>query len=241
MSSFEFFMAFYGLLLGLAFAELMSGFASLLRERAPPRLGAMIPLLAAIVFVEMLANFVDAWNRFQKVSIAFFPLLVPTTIGLIYFFVSVILIPRDLQEWQKLDDYFDSRKRWIVGLLLGANCFIIATTTPVALTSAILSGVIDHRERIFLLINVWLIGGYLILLLARRRWLEIAASVAIFLFYPITYSGLLSAGITPTADQPVARPPDRAHAEARNGSDGRLAAFRRQEPSSGRTRSSGVF
>lgn len=197
MSSFEFFMAFYGLLLGLAFAELMNGFASLLRERVPPKLGVITPIIAAIVFVEMLANFVDAWNRLQEVRIAFFPLLVPTIIGLIYFLVAVILVPRDLHEWQTLNDYFDRRKRWIVGLLLGANIFIIATTTPAALSSAILTASIGRSELVFILINVWLIGGYAVLLLARRRWLEIAAALAIFLFYPVTYSGFLNIGIAP--------------------------------------------
>lgn len=201
MSSFEFFMAFYGLLLGLAFAELMSGFASLLRERVPPKVGIMIPLVAAIVFVEMLANFVDAWNRLQDVRIAFFPLLVPTMIGLAYFLVAVILVPRDLHQWQSLDDYFDKRKRWIIALLLGANCFIIATTTPASLSSAIFGGSIGEREIIFVVINVWLIGGYLVLLLARQRWLEIAAAAGIFLFYPATYSGLLGAGIGPADDR----------------------------------------
>ncbi len=195
MSSFEFFMAFYGLLLGLAFAELMSGFASLLRERMPPRLGVITPLVAAIVFVEMLANFVDAWNRLQEVRIAFLPLLVPTIIALVYFAVAVILVPRDLSEWPALDDYFDRRKRWIVGLLLGVNLFIVATTTPAALASAIVRGAIGQREVIFILINIWLIGGYIILLLARRRRGEVVAAIAIFLFYPVTYSGLLDLGI----------------------------------------------
>ena len=197
MSSFEFFMAFYGLLLGLAFAELMSGIASLLRERTPPRLGIITPLVAAIVFVEMLAEFVDAWNRLQEVKIAFLPLLVPTVIALIYFAVAVILVPRDLSEWPSLDDYFDRRKRWIVGLLLAVNLFIVVATTPAALASAIVRGAIAQREAIFILINIWLIGGYIVLLLARRRRVEVAAAIAIFLFYPVTYSGLLDIGIGP--------------------------------------------
>lgn len=37
MTQFEFFMTFYGLLLGLGTAELFGGFASILHERNPPR------------------------------------------------------------------------------------------------------------------------------------------------------------------------------------------------------------
>ena len=52
MTQFEFFWAFYGLLLGLAVAELLSGFASLLRESAPPRLGVVTPLLGMMEGVD---------------------------------------------------------------------------------------------------------------------------------------------------------------------------------------------
>ncbi|WP_431469417.1 hypothetical protein [Sphingosinithalassobacter sp. LHW66-3] len=60
MSQFEFFMTFYGLLLGLAVAELMAGFANLIGAKARPRLGLFTPLLGFTVFIQLMATFLDA-------------------------------------------------------------------------------------------------------------------------------------------------------------------------------------
>lgn len=45
MDQFEFFMTLYGLLLGLAVAELFGGLARVVQERTRPRIGVMIPLI----------------------------------------------------------------------------------------------------------------------------------------------------------------------------------------------------
>jgi hypothetical protein len=187
MSRFEFFMSFYGLLLGLGVAELLGGFANLLRERQAPRPGIITPLVGLLAFTEMLANFVDAWNRLQQVEINLVPLLVPTLIGVAYYLVAVILLPRDLSEWPSLDAYFDRRKRWIVGLLLGINLLIIVTTTPAAVLRAVFALPWTPAIAGFVLCNLWLLGAYTVLLLARRRVLEIAAAALALLFYPTFY------------------------------------------------------
>ena len=67
MSQFEFFMTFYGLLLGLAVAELFSGFARVLQERTPPRVGLMLPVIGLIALIELIATFIDAWASLQAV------------------------------------------------------------------------------------------------------------------------------------------------------------------------------
>lgn len=69
MTQFEFFMTFYGLLLGLAVAELFGGFASILRERAPPRLGVILPLVGVIALIEIMATFIDAWMSLRGIGI----------------------------------------------------------------------------------------------------------------------------------------------------------------------------
>lgn len=194
LSQFEFFMAFYGLLLGLGVAELLGGFANLLRERRIVAFGLITPLLGLLITFEMLANFVDAWNRLQDLRISWHNLLLPTLIGVCYYAVAVLLVPRRAKEWPSLDAYFDARRGWIVGLLLGVNLLIIATTTPWHLLSE-LGGPRTTQILVFMVAYpVWLIGGYLTLLLSRRRWLDIAAALALIAFYPTTY-GLLDQNI----------------------------------------------
>ena len=194
MSEFEFFMAFYGLLLGLGVAELFNGFTGLLRERRIVRAGVVTPLIGLLVIFEMLANFVDAWNRLQGLSITWPNLLLPTLIGVAYYAVAVLLVPRQPAEWPSLDAYFDARKRWIVGLLLAVNSLIIATTTPWHLVTD-LGGPRTPQLVVFLFgYPLWLIGGYTLLLLARPRWLEIASAIVLIAFYPLSY-GLLHQSI----------------------------------------------
>jgi hypothetical protein len=186
MSQFEFFMAFYGLLLGLGVAELLGGFANLLRQKSAPRLGLVTPLIGAIVLVEMLANFIDAWVKFQDINIALSSLLVPTLIGLIYFVIAVIVIPRDPTEWDSLDDYMALRRRWIVGLLILAN-MLIASMEFTRLERTFTGGSSASLAR-WLAGNAWLIGSYALIWWGRSRWLIIAAAMSVFAFYLVFYA-----------------------------------------------------
>lgn len=186
MSRFEFFMAFYGLLLGLGVAELLGGFANLLRQKTAPRLGIVTPLIGAIVLVEMLANFIDAWVKFQDIEITLASLMVPTLIGLIYFVIAVIVIPRDPTEWESLDDYMLLRRRWIAGLLILANV-LIASLEFTRLERTFTGGSTASLTR-WLTANAWLIGSYGLIWWGRSRPLIIAAAASVFAFYAVVYA-----------------------------------------------------
>lgn len=59
----------------------------------------------------MIANFIDAWVKFQDIEITLPGLAVPMLIGLGYFVIAAILLPRDFSEWPSLEDYFEQRRR----------------------------------------------------------------------------------------------------------------------------------
>ncbi|MFL9839953.1 hypothetical protein ABS767_03160 [Sphingomonas sp. ST-64] len=99
MSQFEFFMTFYSLLVGLAVAELLLGFMNLLRHRQRPKLGLFTPLLGALVFLQLMALFIDAWVSLQDVQISIQGLAIPTLIGVSAFAASVLVVPRDPEDW----------------------------------------------------------------------------------------------------------------------------------------------
>lgn len=188
MSQFEFFMAFYGLLLGLGIAELLGGFANLLRQKAAPRLGLVTPLVGAIVLIEMLANFIDAWVKFQDIAITLSTLLVPTLIGLIYFVIAVIVIPRDPTEWGSLDDYMAQRRRWIMGFLILANV-LIASMEATRLNRTFTGGSSASLTR-WLAGNAWLLGSYAAIWWGRPRWLIYVGAGSAFAFY-LTFYGIV--------------------------------------------------
>ena len=184
MNNFEFFWAFYGLLLGLALAELLGGFAALLRERTPPRLGVVTPLLGLQILVEMLANYVDAWKLFRGVGVSLADLALPTFSGLLYYVAAVIIVPRKLSEWVSLDDYFDKRRKWIVGTLLLANATISATFTPGWLARFSEDGA---WAGVYVLQLGWMLGAYTFLLLTRSRRLSVVAILFLMLWYFVFY------------------------------------------------------
>lgn len=189
MSQFEFFMGFYGLLLGLGVAELLGGFANILRTKVRPVVGLMTPLLGLIVLTEMMANFIDAWVKFQDISVSLQGLAVPTLIGLCYFVVTVILLPKNVEEWSSLEDYFNRRRFWIVGLLIAANLLIISL--EVTRLDRTIAGGREGDLWGFLQGNLWLLGSYLVLLISRIRWLSVGAAMSILAFY-IYYYGLVA-------------------------------------------------
>lgn len=186
MSRFEFFMAFYGLLLGLGMAELLGGFANLLRERQGPRLGRIAPTLGAIILLEMLANFIDAWVKFQDIAIALPDLLVPTLIGLLYFVIAVIALPRDPGDWASLDDYVMLRRRWIVGLLILAN-MLIASLEVTRLNRTFTGGSSASLGR-WVAGNGWLLGSYALIWIGRPRWLIGIGAALVLGFYMYFYA-----------------------------------------------------
>lgn len=171
-------------MLGLAVAELLGGFAALLRESAPPRLGIVTPLLGLQILIEMLANYVDAWSLFQGGGVSVAELAVPTFIGLLYYVSAVIIVPRQLSEWVSLDDYFDKRRKWIVGTLLLVNATVSAAFIPNLLARYAENGV---WAGVYVVQVGSLLGAYTVLLLTRSRRLSVVAILFLMLWYLVFY------------------------------------------------------
>lgn len=184
MTQFEFFMGFYGLLLGLGVAQLLSGLANLIREKSPPKVGVLIPLFAVIVLIEIVASFIDAWEKFRDIGITLAQLAIPTLIGVLYFFIASIVVPRDLSEWANLDDYYLTRRKWLLGLVIVANLLIISLEVP-RLQRTIASGNGSLASYVFE--NVAFMGSYAVAFFASRRWLQIAALVSVLALFAYFY------------------------------------------------------
>lgn len=181
MSQFEFFLAFYSLVLGLAVAQLLSGFGNLLRETPTPRLGIITPLLGLQLLLELLSGFVYAWHKFDSIPITLPGLILPTLIGIFYYLAALIITPTHVAEWQTLDAYFDKRQRWIVGSMLTANLLVeaIALQHPERTIGA--GGEGDYLRLAMTL--TWLFGFYLVLMFTKRRWLQVVAIASLIAFY----------------------------------------------------------
>jgi hypothetical protein len=186
MSRFDYFVVFYSLLLGLSVAELLSGYANLLRERNRPTLGILTPLLSVVIFVQIMAVFIDAWTKLRDVQINLVGLAAPTLIGIAFFAAAAMAVPRQTSEWNSLDEYFFERRYWLIGLLFAVAVLVMTYEAP-RLWIAYQRGLWANLAEYFIS-NLALLTLYVLLMRLRKpRWC-VAALIAILLFFFYYYT-----------------------------------------------------
>ena len=168
MSAFEFFFSFFGLILGLSVAEVMTGFARVLKRRQRIKTGYVTPLLAGLLLLDLASFWSNTWGMLQQIQISLHLLILGVVVAGTYFLAASLVFPDDLDEWPSLDAFYDTHKHWVVGGVWLANMisgigFTAFVTTPdefwtiavsteslitVATFSAIMGGaafIRDHR------------------------------------------------------------------------------------------------
>lgn len=138
MSDFDLLFAMLSLLLGLSIAELLSGFARVLRlqarqraaakgalrvddaDDAPPpvRVGWLVPLLGAYVLLDQLSFFTAAFAFRDGLTANLFTLLVLTVVVGGYYLVATLVFPDEPGDWPDFDRYYDEHNRLILGFAL---------------------------------------------------------------------------------------------------------------------------
>jgi len=121
MDRFAFFFAFYGLILGLAVAELLGGFAGMVRAHALKKLEAQTALLAVLTFVLVVATWVDTFTMSRSITLNFSDLWAPILLATFYYLAAAVIFPREAGQYAHLHAYFVARKRFVVGLLFAAE------------------------------------------------------------------------------------------------------------------------
>ena len=187
MDRFSFFFAFYGLLLGLAVAELLSGFARMVRDRAMRKIEAQTALAALLTFLLICATWIDAFGHFDNVSLDFGGLWAPILIATCYFLAATVIFPTDSQEYDRLGTYFSDRKRFIIAMLLAAETFANFT-----FLDAYISTFQHNPARFWLFLlpyNLMINATFVALLLVKGRRANIALlTLQILLFLGVYWS-----------------------------------------------------
>lgn len=188
-------MAFYSVLLGLAVAELLMGFGNLLRAREQPHWGILTPMLGLLIFVHIISSFIDAWDKLQDVTVDLAGIAAPALIGVCYFVAALMAIPRNIEDWPSLDEYFHARK-WL-------------TLGPIILTNVLTIIFVDFygvmQSRLAAIIAFGLVNGLMLALLAvplftRNRRVAAASMFAVTLIVAILYATSLNiSGLTEKA------------------------------------------
>lgn len=124
MSAFDLVFTLFGLLLGMAIAEVLGGFSRVLklkRKARPVRVGWLTPLLGLFVVLDLTSFWLIAWEARNQISADY-----PTLAGVLaivgtYYLVATLIFPDEPEEWPDYDDWYDKQKRLVVAGLLSAN------------------------------------------------------------------------------------------------------------------------
>ena len=185
MDEFEVFFTFYGLLLGLAAAEILSSLGALAREAALRALRAQAGLIAFLTFLLICATWIDAWGQRATFTLDFRSLWAPIGAATAYYLAAVVVLPRKSSGWADMDAYFAERKSFIVATLIAAELFVTIMHLPI----------FEERLRteamVFWLFNVPLnlaiFGTFAAMLFAKSRRANIAAIIVQIVIFTIPY------------------------------------------------------
>lgn len=124
MSPFELVFAVYGLLLGLAVAEVLGGFSRALklkRGAKPVRIGWLAPLLGLLCIVDLTNFWLLAWGARDQIQADYVTLLAVLAIVGTYYLAATLIFPDDPEDWPDFDAWYDKQNRLVVAGLLAAN------------------------------------------------------------------------------------------------------------------------
>lgn len=169
MSPFDYFFTLYGLILGLSVSVIATGFATAIQHRRSLRIGALTPLLATFVCLDIASFWETAWRAFRGLPFSYGLLVAGMVIALVYFIAASLVFPHRIEDGMALDDHFWANKRPALLLTSAANTLLVLAV--VALTRGQGSGA--------LIANYLVTSGlYLLLIipaaLSRRRPVVIA-------------------------------------------------------------------
>jgi hypothetical protein len=122
MTGFDFAFALFSLLLGLSVAEILGGFAGMMklhaRERAGfstgVRTGRLVPLLALLVLLNQLSFWMIAYSVRETLPFSYLTLLGTLVVVGGYYLFAVLVFPDSVELWPDFDAYYDQHNRFIL-------------------------------------------------------------------------------------------------------------------------------
>jgi hypothetical protein len=142
MSPFELVFALFGLLLGLAIAEVLGGFARVLKLKriggaaANVRIGWLTPLLGLLVILDQTSFWLTAYNLREVIPANYATLIIVLAIVGTYYLASTLIFPDDPDAWPDFDHHYDRQNRFILAAMLVANLAVLVFAGVLATSAA---------------------------------------------------------------------------------------------------------
>ena len=126
MDSFSFVFSLFGLLMGLALAEVISGLGTVIEARHRIRVGWLTPLLALLIAFDLTSFWMVAWEVRAGIPVNFLSLMVGLFIFGIYYLIAQLAFPDDFEMWPDLDAYYWQHRRLLLGGIYTCNLIALA-------------------------------------------------------------------------------------------------------------------
>ena len=136
--AFSFMFGFYGLMLGLAVAEVAAGFSRAYDERRTRSLGIVAPLFGILLLVDLITFWMNAWAYRELAEISHLAAFAVALVALLYYFAATQVFPK-ATETDTLDNHIMEHRREVAFCVLASNLLTqippahAAFTTPWAL------------------------------------------------------------------------------------------------------------
>lgn len=179
MSAFEFTFSLFGLLLGLALAEGLSGLARALKASDRVRIGWPTALLGLFVSCDVVTFWMYGWGMRELVPFGWPTLFAGFVVTAIYFISASLIFPDEPEQWRDLDAHFDRHRRKVLGGVLFCNIVLLWAAFSVGAMGDVLS------LRAFVV--TWAFFPLAALAIAAKdRRVVIACLVALIALYPLS-------------------------------------------------------
>lgn len=128
MGSFDYLFSFYGLLLGIAVANVAIGFADMWRDCDKIRVGTCPPLVATSVLLGGMNVWLQMWLARPYVTVNGIQMLVAAAISIPYVFVSRAIFPgAEAEPERSLEEHYLRHRQLILIMLTVPTVFSVSS------------------------------------------------------------------------------------------------------------------
>lgn len=126
LSTFEFFLTFYGLILGLSVVELVGGAARMVDQGHRLKVGWLIPALAIYLALEITDFWGSTWALFREAPRNYALYVLSLIISGSFYLGTYLAFPREIAHGEALDEHYWARRRLILSGVVLAKTLVYA-------------------------------------------------------------------------------------------------------------------
>ena len=123
MDNFSFVFSLFGLLMGLALAEVIGGFGGAIELRHKVRVGWLSPLLGLLIAFDLTSFWMVAWQVREAIPVNFLSLAAGLAIFGTYYLIAQLAFPDDLELWPDLDAIISRTRNGCSAAFMSAICW----------------------------------------------------------------------------------------------------------------------